>query len=689
MALLEEQLLEEFARQIRAETAERLGEADAGAPLASEVALVDVMLGYLEEAGTIGDHEFCPHEDTTGRNRCRIVAYSLPDEGGRLELFTASYLPEDGSQTLPPEEIRRLTGQAARFFEYAAKGSFDRFSGNGQAADAARHIAQELDRIEEVRVYVLSNGMVRDRAVATIDIVERPVEFSVFDLERLFRASQEEVTRDRIEVDFANLLGRPLPCLEMKPPPSEYQTFLLMLPGNLIAHLYEEFGASLFEFNVRSFLQAKGKVNKGLRETLRTEPERFLAYNNGITATADEIEVVLLDGETVIKRVKGLQIVNGAQTTASIHRAKKIDKLPVDKVAVSMKLTKVAPEKLGEFVPLISQYANTQNVIQVSDLSANNPFHIKMGRLSDKVWCPGEESRWFYERTRGAYQVASLRYGSTPARRRDFEKECPKGQHFSKTDLARCLMTWWQRPQTVCRGVQKNFSIFMADLPDHFPEGWEPDEAFYRDVVSLVILFKAAISVVRRLKLPSYGTQAAAYAIAKMSADWHDRFSLETIWENQSLSEELVTVLGSWLPRIHDMIIEGAGRSNVGEWCKKDGCWDHVKALDLEMPSPMPPEIANEADEATVPQPSTGVRTGIDTSDSVGLCCGLDGGNWAKVVAWAVGSSKVTDFDKRVANTIAGYAMAGWRRRPSEKQARCGARVLRVAASERIIDLGR
>ena len=137
----------------------------------------------------------------------------------------------------------------------------------------------------------------------------------------------------------------------MKPPPSEYQTFLLVLPGELISRLYDQYGARLFEFNVRSFLQARGNVNKGIRETLRSEPERFLAYNNGLTATADEIEVGQLHGETVIRRLRGLQIVNGAQTTASIHRARKVDKIDISRVAVSMKLTRVEPTKLPSSSP--------------------------------------------------------------------------------------------------------------------------------------------------------------------------------------------------------------------------------------------------------------------------------------------------------------------------------------------------
>ena len=103
------------------------------------------------------------------------------------------------------------------------------------------------------------------------------MQFSVCDVERLQRLAGEEVSRDRIDIDFEKLLGRPTARLEMKPPPAEYETFLLVLPGDLIYSLYEELGPRLFEFNVRSFLQNKGHVNKGLRATLKAEPERFLA----------------------------------------------------------------------------------------------------------------------------------------------------------------------------------------------------------------------------------------------------------------------------------------------------------------------------------------------------------------------------------------------------------------------------
>jgi len=356
--VLEEQLVKEFAAGLRDQANDRLDELPTDLPLAPATALAEVILGYLEELGSIAGHDLCPHEDGGLPRPCRIIAYSLPDESVRLELFTTLGLSPE--PILARAAIARLSGWAARFFEYAAKGNHARFENNPAALEAAVLIHRELPRIEEVRINVLTNARVRDRSVQDITVEGRLVETVVWDIERLYRATGEDVTRDRIEIDFTKLLGRPLACLEMKPRPAEYETYLVILPGKLIYNLFDQYGPRLFEFNVRSFLQAKGVVNRGIQRTIKEKPGRFLAYNNGLTATADEIEISSWHGETVISRLRGLQIVNGAQTTASIHRALKVDKLSLDEVAVSMKLTLVPPDSLKDFVPLIARFARVQ-----------------------------------------------------------------------------------------------------------------------------------------------------------------------------------------------------------------------------------------------------------------------------------------------------------------------------------------
>lgn len=691
--MIEEQLLSDFIQRLSEEASAKLDDTIDGAQLAPHIALAEVMLGYLEEAGLVPAHDVCAYEDEEGRSRCRAIAYSLQDGSSRLDIFTAVNVPPEGACILPRADLEKAAHRAARLFVYAVKRDFARFKGNAEALEAVRTIARERERIEEVRVHVLTNALVRDRAALPSEVMEGvPIEFSVWDAERLQRARAEDVTRDHIEVDFTKLLGRPIACLEMKPPPAEYQTFLLVLPGDLIAALYEEYGARLFEFNVRSFLQARGKVNKGMRKTLDGEPERFLAYNNGLTATADEIEVSQWHGETVIHRLKGLQIVNGAQTTASIHAAKtdRNGKHDVSRVAVAMKLTRVAPDKLTEFVPKISEYANTQNPVQMADLSANTPFHIEMERLAEKTWCPGQEARWFYERARGGYQVARARYGTTVAKKREFDREQPKGKRFGKTDVAKYLMSWWGHPDTVSKGSQKNFDAFMQELQKEKGDNWRPDEAFFMGVAALAIVFIAARDVVkgaiRRGDFKSYGANVVTYMVAKLASRHGSEFDLNAVWESQKASSALVELFEEWAPLIHAEIVRTASGRNVTEWAKKEGAWEAIRELTLPIPKRVPPEFTapQESDPEAIPQDLNSTLS--EGNSNIAACCSLDAATWAKIIAWAIDTRKASQFDCKVAKTIAGYAMDGWSHPPSEKQAFYGVRVIEAARRAGLLD---
>lgn len=678
--MLEEQLLNEFRESLRNDAEERLPELSDNMSLKEEVALTEVILGYLEEAGAISEHDLCPHQDQAGHRPCRVIGYSLPEDSSRLELFTSQGPSVD--PVLARKDIARLSGWAARFFEYAAKGDHARFGGFQPALEAAETIRSELNRIQEVRVHVLTDARVRDRAVDEIAVFGRPVTTEVWDLERLYRAAGEDITRDRIEVDFTKLLGRPLACLEMRPRSSDYETFMVILPGKALYELFDLYGAKLFEFNVRSFLQAKGAVNRGIQKTIKDEPSRFLAYNNGLTATADEIAVSTWHGETVINSLKGLQIVNGAQTTASIHRALKVDKLPLDEVAVSMKLTLVPPEKLEEFVPLIARFANTQNPIQVADLSASDRFHQQFEALSESVWPPGEENRWFYERARGSYQMARNRNGSTPARRREFDKTFPKSQHFGKTDIAKYLMTWWGHPEIVSRGAQKNYAAFMFGLREKIGAEEELDKGFFRETIAKALLYKAAQAVVRRARLPSYGANVVTYMVAILAAQHGNALDLGVLWDEQHVSAEMETMLAAWAPLVHSEIVSTAGSRNVTEWCKKEDCWAELSGLHLPLPEILPVEFRSA---------TQAVAQNFDASDAedeqavINECIELDAVAWAKVMAWATASKSVDDFDRKVVHTLSGYAMNGWIKQPSLKQAVRGVRVLHAARLDGII----
>ena len=355
---------------------------------------------------------------------------------------------------------------------------------------------------------------------------------------------QSELPRDKIEIDFEEMFGDAVPCLILPQPPSDYTAYLVILSGDMIYRLYDEYGSRLLELNVRSFLQARGKVNRGIRDTLRDEPERFMAYNNGISITVDELTTIVLpDGRPAIKSACGLQVVNGGQTTASIHRAKKQDGADISSVFVPAKITTVAGEALDQFVPKISQYANSQNVIQMADFSANDPFHVEIERLSETIWCPGEQGRWFYERARGQYQVAKSRIGTTPARTRRFNEQTPPARKFTKTDLAKFLNCWNQKPDLVSRGAQKNFDVFMQELRVGKETDWLPEESYYKLVIAKAILYKAVVRIVRQEQFAAYRANIVAYLIACISSRTGGQLDMDLIWRAQALSGEFEELL--------------------------------------------------------------------------------------------------------------------------------------------------
>src|SRR6266850_3370931 len=289
--------------------------------MAADVALAEVVLEYLEEESVTTEAQLCPFADVTGRRRCSITGYSLDESEDRLDLFLAKHYGDgDEVVTLPSSELSQLAGMAARFFDYASKADWSRFSELPEVLDAARRIHGQLTQLASVRIFILTNAVVRERDVEGLEVAGVPVNFEVIDAARLFRISKSATSRQDIEIDFVSMCGRPLACLEMTPRAPEYDTYLAIFTGQMLFDLYERYGQRLFEFNVRSFLQAKGKVNKGIRDSLRDHPDRFMAYNNGIVATADHLEIKTFHGETVISKIVGLQIVNGAQTTASIYR---------------------------------------------------------------------------------------------------------------------------------------------------------------------------------------------------------------------------------------------------------------------------------------------------------------------------------------------------------------------------------
>jgi len=543
-----------------------------------------------------------------------------------------------------------------------------------EARGMIQRIHSALKTLSRVRVLVLSNCISVTKDLAVDPVSGLPVSCEIWDLERLYRSMAAGLPREDITIDFEAMFGISLPCV--RGPESEgHQSYLVVLPGAVLARLYQDYGARLLEYNVRAFLQPTGKVNRGIRDTLRTQPERFMAYNNGISATVDELDTVLQDGQLAIRQVRGLQIVNGGQTTASLHRAGRRDGVDLAAVSVPTKITVVRRDLVDEIVPRISLYANTQNVVQMADFSANESFHVEFERLAGTIWCPGERGRWFYERARGQYQVARSK-ATTPAQLRRFSEQTPPQRMISKTELARHLNAWDQLPYAVNSGPQKNFVRFMRDLRQGRGRDWLPDEAYYRDAISKVILFKAADRVVRRSELKGYRSKVSTYLVAYMSRRSAGRLDLGQLWRNQALSPELEALLVDWTIPIAEAIRHSAGLLDVTEWCKKDGCWEAVARLELAMPTVLPSELAGVPLDGSDPQ---AVFMSPAAYDDLAEVKRLSADEWFAVHAWGQSSGLLAAWQVGIAHTLSGYATASWRREPSLKQAKQGVRIIAIA----------
>lgn len=191
--------------------------------------------------------------------------------------------------------------------------------------------------------------------------------------------------------------------------------------------------------------------------------------------------------------------------------------------------------------------------------------------------------------------------------KRRFAIETPKNRRFSKADLAKYLNAWDGLPHLVSLGNQKNFQFFMQAMKEKYPEGFSPDEAWFKDFVSKTILFRTVHAIVRARKFPAYQANIAAYTVACISWKSGGRIDFDRIWKDQALSAEMRALVNEWVAKIDQGLRGSAGSRMASEWAKKAECWEAIRDLVLELPKPLPPEMqqrglaANDGRRFTLP----------------------------------------------------------------------------------------
>ncbi|MEH1855043.1 MAG: AIPR family protein [Nostoc sp.] len=635
-----------------------------------------LMIEYLTNAGEIDDGEVCYHR-TRGM---KVNGYSINQEFECLNLFTSIYTQSVPPVTIHKQDVETAFHRLTTFLKKTLNGYHQSIEEASSAFDMALEINDLRTNISQVRLYLFTDGRTTIN-VKRHEIIENiTCSFHVWDIERTYKCVTSGQQRETIKINFESTFGLAIPCLPMPEPNSDYTAYLTIIPGHILYHIYVEYGPRLLERNVRSFLQARGKVNKGIRQTILEEPHRFLAYNNGISATAEAVEIVdLLGGGKGIKTAQDLQIVNGGQTTVSIYQAIKKDKADISSIYVQAKLSVVAREKVNEIVPLISRYANNQNKVSEADFSANDPFHIKMEELSRTIWAPAvdgtqRQTRWFYERARGQYLDAKGSEG-TVAKQKAFIVIHPTSQKFTKTDLAKFENTWNQLPHLVSLGAEKNFREFTIQLDKRGK--FQPNEEYFKRLISKVILFRQTEKIVQAQKFGGYRANIVTYTIAYLSNKSAQRIDLDRIWKEQGLSSALQEAIKIVSRLVHQFILNPPGGRNVTEWCKKEECWKRIQTIKIEIPQEFWQELISVSHSK-----SDNIDKGIESPDSddlklIAQISEFTADNWFQLAHWAKETSNLQSWQRSLAFSLG--KLAAKRKNPSYKQAKQGINILQEA----------
>ena len=558
----------------------------------SYTSFVNVFTEYLSDAGFISDFAYANYRRPfkAGRRNARVDGYSENIFEETVSLVVADFYNGEEPVTLIRTDAMQTFRECMAFIEESFRGTLRT---EIDKSDPAYYLTQLLyqyhakGKIRKIKIFLISDK-IRSAGAKNIDpetIDNVSIEFAIWTIDRLYENIRNE--GETREILFSDYGSEPVKCLYIDS--GEYPGYMCAMPGTLLANLYEKLDTELLEGNIRSFLSTKVAVNSGIRKTIINEPNRFFIYNNGISATASSVMTEEVDGQIYLIGIVDFQIVNGGQTTASLYNSRYKDKADLSTIFVPMKLTVVEKEQSKVVIPLIAEYANTQNKVAAADFFSNHEFCQKMERFSRRCRvAPGGGAQydtfWFFERAKGQYTQAQI--GKTPAQIREFKLQYPKNQLFTKTDLAKFRNSWAGMPDTVSKGAQTNFQKFADDIKSTYDEkANEYNEKYFKETVALGLLFHATESLVsvQDWYQQGYRAQIVTYSIAlfsKLLAKQYPGYVLyfQRIWRDQKVPSTIMDEMVNITKFVNNAINDpNRDTVNVTQWCKRAECWKRMQ----------------------------------------------------------------------------------------------------------------
>ena len=556
--------------------------------------------------------------------KLRVDGYELDEADHSIRLLIADFKGEGELETITKTRVDSVFAQLKAFAEESSSGEI--WSSSLGKSPQTRELSGTIEQlharkvdgsrsVSRYRFYLITDAVLSDRAkdLPNDDLDGVPIEYHIWDVSRLKAVSSSILGTEELEIDFTEFTDGGLPCLRASQT-EDYESYLAVIQGDTLVKIYDRYGSRLLEGNVRSFLNTSVKTNKGIQKTIRSEPDKFFVFNNGISATATYADIRQTEDGPKLLSVKYLQIVNGGQTTASLHVAKRKDNADLSLIQVPMKLSVVLAkdtEKLDEMIQKIARYSNSQNKVSDVDFFSNHPFHRAIERHSRSVPAPRLagvtfNTFWFYERARGQYINAQSKM--TIREKKLFQRSHPRVQLISKTDLAKFENSWRKQPHIVSRAAQKNFLVFAEYIDKHYGNNGETfdNELYFKELVAKTIVFRFVENMVSAARKSWYGggyrAQIVTYTLAKLVSMIDEltndcALNLNLIWGRQSVS----TVLSQQLEMIAKSVSAAittppVQNMNVGEWCKKEDCWNKVHELSIALLPNLKSELLSKSE---------------------------------------------------------------------------------------------
>lgn len=426
----------------------------------------------------------------------------------------------------------------------------------------------------QTTIIILSKGLIPQDG---FDHTNYSLPFEIIDqnaAEQSFGHSEEsKLPNSQGEYEF-NSSKHELPKVFADPSPHpSHSIHMGHITGLALSDMFSAFGRKMIEINVRDFL-GDTSINKGMRGTIKDEPERFAAYNNGLTIVCSGLKIV----ENEIVSIKDPSVVNGGQTTMVIvDEARK--GTPVHQIRVPIRVVEITSQNAADqlqFPSLISRYANMQNNIKTTDQLVNESPHPELNLYCDEN--VNEIKGWYYAHRRGMIKTRALEMGDSFS---DWESTFPESKRMDAIDASTLWAAWIGEPAAAALGPQRCFTFYHGYVTTEYAKERLKLNHFLKQTFGLKILRDAVRVISQTTKQTTMFSATLPHTLGWFSNLTEHKYDLIQVFDEGKANDDTWYILrvlfdhvNSYLRRIEDEL--------PSEFAKRKECTQEIQSIELE-----------------------------------------------------------------------------------------------------------